>query len=315
MPLGNGKNRTTAMIKLSGAGLENRIKPVHYAPRAGYSLDLEVVPLSTLRRRTEGVDLRRPERIEFHLLIYVATGKCRHVVDFESFDCTAGSLLILRPGQVQRFDERFAWNGWLVLFRPEFLQPREVAIPVSELELFREVEALPTHLRTAGAEREAITESIERLAQDSKRSAVTPTVNALLRNQLHALLIRLYLIQTVEKGHKDVPAVALQRFRRYRLTVEREFRRWHLVGQYAKLLGCSEKSLSRATTEAAGVNAKSFLMSRIILEAKRLLAHTALPVSAIGDRLGFDEATNFVKCFRRHVGSTPGEFRAQQTIR
>jgi len=303
------------MPKVSGARRENPIKPVPYAPPSGYSLDLEVVSLSTLRHRTRGADLRGLERVEFYLLIYVASGKCRHTVDFESFDCTAGSLLILRPGQVQRFDARFAWNGYLVLFRPEFLQPREVGIPVSELELFREVEALPAHLRTTGVDRKAIIESIERLAQDSKRSGQIPTVNALLRNQLHALLIRLYLIRTGATGHEEAPAVTLQRFRRYRLTVEREFRRWHLVGQYAKVLGCTEKSLSRATIEATGLNAKSFLMSRIILEAKRLLAHTALPVSAIGDQLGFDEATNFVKCFRRQVGSTPGEFRAQQTVR
>lgn len=303
------------MTKLLDAGFENAIKPVHYAPRAGYDLDLEVVPLSSLRRRAQGLELSRLQRVEMHLLIYVATGKCRHMVDFESFDCTSGSLLILRPGQIQRFDARFAWNGWLVVFRPEFLQPRGVVTSVSELELFREVEALPTHLRTTGTDREAVTESIERLAQDSKRSAQVPTVNALLRNQLHALLIRLYLIRTGATGHDQVPAITLQRFRRYRLTVEREFRRWHLVGQYAKVLGCSEKSLSRATIEATGLNAKSFLMSRIILEAKRLLAHTALPVSAIGDQLGFDEATNFVKCFRRQVNSTPGEFRAQHTNR
>jgi AraC-like DNA-binding protein len=104
----------------------------------------------------------------------------------------------------------------------------------------------------------------------------------------------------------------LQRFRRFRVAVEREYPRWHSVAQYARHLGCSEKSLSRATLEAADVNAKAFLVNRIVLEAKRLLAHTTLPVAAIGDRLGFAEATNFVKFFRRETGAPPGAFRARQ---
>jgi AraC-like DNA-binding protein len=35
-------------------------------------------------------------------------------------------------------------------------------------------------------------------------------------------------------------------------------------------------------------------------------------VATIGDQLGFDEATNFVKFFRREAGLTPGAFRARQ---
>jgi AraC-like DNA-binding protein len=55
------------------------------------------------------------------------------------------------------------------------------------------------------------------------------------------------------------------------------------------------------------------LTQRIVLEAKRLLAHSLAPVAAIGETLGFDEATNFVKFFRRETGLTPGAFRARQS--
>jgi AraC-like DNA-binding protein len=49
------------------------------------------------------------------------------------------------------------------------------------------------------------------------------------------------------------------------------------------------------------------------VEAKRLLAHTALPTAVIADRIGFDEATNFIKFFRREVGCSPGEVRRKYT--
>nr|WP_296377757.1 MULTISPECIES: helix-turn-helix domain-containing protein [unclassified Pseudonocardia] len=48
------------------------------------------------------------------------------------------------------------------------------------------------------------------------------------------------------------------------------------------------------------------------MEAKRLLAHTDLPVAAVGRRLGFTEPTNFGKFFARLTGQTPGAFRDAQ---
>jgi AraC-like DNA-binding protein len=81
------------------------------------------------------------------------------------------------------------------------------------------------------------------------------------------------------------------------------------VARYASLLGCSEKSLSRATYAVAQMSAKTLLVDRLVLEAKRMLAHSSSPVGAIALDLGFDEATNFVKFFRRETGMTPGAFR------
>ena len=73
----------------------------------------------------------------------------------------------------------------------------------------------------------------------------------------------------------------------------------------------AEKTLTRICSAVAGVGAKAFIASRLALEAKRLLVHTEMPISAIAQRLGFDEATNFTKFFRSIEGCTPGDFRRQ----
>ena len=91
--------------------------------------------------------------------------------------------------------------------------------------------------------------------------------------------------------------------------MEKHFAKWHQVADYAQQLGCLEKSLTRAAMAAVGMSAKAFISSRINLEAKRLLVHTGLPVAVIAENLGFDEATNFIKFFKREVGFTPAEFR------
>jgi len=63
-----------------------------------------------------------------------------------------------------------------------------------------------------------------------------------------------------------------------------------------------------------GVGAKTFIASRLALEAKRLLVHTEMPISAIAHQLGFDEATNFTKFFRSIEGCTPGDFRRRSDV-
>ncbi len=92
---------------------------------------------------------------------------------------------------------------------------------------------------------------------------------------------------------------------------DREFRRWHQVGPYARHLGYSPKSLDRSCRAAAAMTAKRVIVERILHEAKRLLAHSQLPVASISHQLGFDEAPNFVKYLKRETGTTPNQLRAR----
>ncbi|MBI3898705.1 MAG: AraC family transcriptional regulator [Gammaproteobacteria bacterium] len=290
---------------------DGKIVIAPYRPAANYGLDLEIFPASVLQRKASVAYLRIAKRIEFHLLIFVTGGQCSIMVDFESIACKRGSLLMLQPGQVHRFDATATWNGWIVIFRPEFLEPKETTIPIGEWEIFQQLDELPMALVLNASEQQAVAESVTRMFQDAQLNASAGIRHALLRNQLHALLIRLHLVQGRRSKTAHIAPVLLQRFKQYRLAVERDFPQRHRVADYAKRLGCSEKSLGRAVLEAAGQSAKAYLSQRIALEAKRLLAHTGLPISVIADRLGFDEATNFIKFFRREAGCAPGDFRSQ----
>jgi AraC-like DNA-binding protein len=291
------------------------VRPVHYAPAAGHGLDVELYRATELRRRVLGVPSRGIERIDFLCLLYVSAGRYTHMVDFETIACTAGSLVTMQPGQVNRFGDMAGWSGWVLVCRSELLRASLASRPLDDLDLFRDSADLPVHLRVGGDARQAVTATFERMAQDAALRAPAHTVNALLRHQLQALLIRMHLMHASSARAERIEPALLQRFRRFRTAVEREHRQWHGVGPYARHLGCSEKSLSRACLAVTDMGAKAFLTQRIALEARRLLVHTLLPVATISDQLGFDEATNFVKFFRRETGLTPGVFRANQTGR
>lgn len=291
------------------------VTAVHYAAPADYALDVEVYPTAELRRRVGDADARGFERIDFHALLYVTAGRYAHVVDFETQVMAPGSLLFLQPGQVHRFGDLSGCDGWLLVFRSELLPSgSEVGADkaVDGLELKRLVEVQPTHLRLSAPARLAVTETFERMADDARRPA-SRALNALMRSQMQSLLIRLQLDAAPSTADERVQPAVLQRYQRFRAAVERNFSRWHGIAPYAARLGCSQRSLTRAAFLVTDRSAKAVLTERLVLEAKRLLAHTLLPVATISDQLGFAEATNFVKFFRRETGLTPGAFRAEQT--
>jgi AraC-like DNA-binding protein len=55
------------------------------------------------------------------------------------------------------------------------------------------------------------------------------------------------------------------------------------------VLTYSPRTLSRATHETAGRSAKQFIDDRVVLEVKRLLAHTDMTATECARRTGFDD--------------------------
>lgn len=99
-------------------------------------------------------------------------------------------------------------------------------------------------------------------------------------------------------------------FRLFQDGVEAHFREHHDAGYYARALGCSPRTLSRAVQRATGRTAKEYIVDRVVLEAERLLAHERLTAAGCAGTLGFPDTSNFSVFFRNATGMPPG---ARQT--
>lgn len=278
-----------------------------YTP-SGRKLDVEVFPFSDILRRSPPAKVRATHRYDFHLILLVTDGTPIQVVDFEPIRCAPGSMLVLRPGQVHSFGTHLNWKGWLVLFRAEFV-PTASDVP-SDLAPGRMLERMPDHMVLDRENFRATERAIVAMGEDARCDAPAGVVHTLLRYQLYTLILRLDLLNERQSAIAPQRGPSLKRFARFRELLEANFSGWHQVGPYADALGCTQKSLNRATRDVVGMNAKDCIARRIALEAKRLLAHTDRPIYLIAEGLGFDEATNFSKFFRKNVGQSPAEFRA-----
>lgn len=281
---------------------DRTIESVPFANRRHPDLDFEVMSLAELRSRVPMHHRHLYTRPVFHQLILTESGVTEHEVDFERYRCSAGTVLHQRPGQVQKFGRTTDAQGWIVLFLPEFL-PSE---PLLETRLGPSdtVAVTPTkkQLRSLMSTLHALVSTYE--VADGQACTTRALQHLLLALLLH--VTRAYDAQ----DRKLIGASGtLQTYRRFLQELEQHFSRNRDATYYASRLGCSIKTLERACKAVADASPKRLIENRVTLEAKRLLAHSSLAVSAIGVELGFSEATNFVKFFRRSVGITPSAFR------
>lgn len=267
---------------------------------------VEAMSLQALRERA-GPLLGLPERLDFHLLVLVESGRATHVVDFAEHALRPGSVLLVRPGQVHQWRMRPALHGQLVLISGEALAP-SVARASLDMKLLALDEWAAVSRPSAGLFAEAAADAA-RLRADIQRFAGNEVESAIIRHGLLALLLRLAREQGGAARPPPTHEAAIHRL--FVRELEAHFHERRSVLDYARRLGYSESTLSRACLATAGHTAKHALDLRIALEAKRLLAHSEATVAQVGHRLGFSEPTNFVKFFRRMAGTTPLEFRRQ----
>lgn len=130
----------------------------------------------------------------------------------------------------------------------------------------------------------------------------------------YALLTWLSIAHVKQAAMSPRHAGASLRFDRFRELVEQHFAEWSRLSDYAERLGCTEKSLTRASLSAVGMTAKTVISKRVNLEAKRLLAHTELPIGVVAGRLGFEDAAHFSKFFKREANCTPMQFRTRTAL-
>ncbi|MER6036687.1 AraC family transcriptional regulator [Streptomyces sp. NPDC001835] len=266
---------------------------------------MQVGPMGGDRTWHADAPLHRVHRIDFHVVMLFTDGPVRHMVDFAECRAEAGDLLWIRPGQVHRFAQGSEYRGTVLTMQPGFL-PRAT---VEATGLYRY--DLPPLLRPGPEQLSALRAALEQLRREYEDTETLPLSlhTAVLRHNLTAFLLRLAHLAASSAEAARRPADST--FTLFRDAVEKGFATQHSVSAYADALGYSRRTLVRAVRAATGETPKGFIDKRVVLEAKRLLAHTDLPIGRVGAAVGFPDAANFSKFFQLHTGFTPVAFRAE----
>ncbi|MFG2119914.1 helix-turn-helix domain-containing protein [Streptomyces sp. NPDC048710] len=266
---------------------------------------MQVGPMGTDHSWHVDAPLHRVHRIDFHVVMLFTGGPVRHMIDFAEYEASAGDLLWIRPGQVHRFSRTSEYRGTVLTMQPGFL-PRAT---VEATGLYRY--DLPPLLHPDPARLAALQAALDQLRREYEDTATLPLSlhTAVLRHTLTAFLLRLaHLAASSAESSREQADTT---FTLFRDAVEQGFATNHSVSAYADALGYSRRTLVRAVRAATGETPKGFIDKRVVLEAKRLLAHTDMPIGRVGAAVGFPDAANFSKFFHLHTGVPPAAFRAE----
>lgn len=99
---------------------------------------------------------------------------------------------------------------------------------------------------------------------------------------------------------------------RFHGMVDLHFRDGWAIGDYARALGSTAVTLTRATRAAFGKAPGEVVLDRVLLEAMRSLTYSTAPVSQIADDLGFADSAYFARFFKSRSGMTASAFRRER---
>lgn len=275
-------------------------------------LGIELMSLAELRGKVPIKRLCQPERVDFFMLLFVENGVGVHTVDFVDTALFPGQLLFVRPGQVQQWHAEDNFEAQLILVDPGAL-PNGNSLNYSHELLLLGLDEWSTGIHLDAENQPIIQAGFHQLKRDFEQFNGSALDVALIRHQLMSLLTRYARLQKQQQeAGLPTPANRLTH-RLFVQLLESAFTKERSLQYYAQRLGYSESTISRACMAAEGRSAKEVISRRVSLEAKRLLAHSLASTAEIAYQLGFSEATNFVKFFRRNAGVTPTGFRRKMS--
>lgn len=247
-----------------------------------------------------------PHRHDFYHLVWVAGGSGRHIIDSSDYEVRPNTLFFMSPGQIHDFAASPDTTGFTISFSREFfalqLQGENVLEEIPYFGLDGGNHAL--HLREDHArDIRALLQEIAGEYFDGRERNI-----GVIRSYLYVLLVKASRL-TAGNTATECTRGAAQLAARFNQLLESRFAPSRDVAEYARMLRVTERGLNEATRRALGSTAAQLIRARLILEAKRLLAHSAAHIASVADSLSFEDPAYFSRWFRKHTGSSPAEFR------
>lgn len=248
-----------------------------------------------------------PHKVDFYILLFITSGKGYHTVDFTEYELNKGTIITIRKDQIHQLFRSSDATGYMLLFTDEFLVSYfEESASRKALLLFNEL--------LGGAKIQLDDESygvmldiIHRMVEEYDRIMDDHSLS-IIRSELHILISKLYRIKS-NLSDNSIGKKYLSQFIAFQNLVEEHAFTTKRVGDYAKMMTVSSKTLNTYSRSIIDKSAKEFIDEICIKQIKRLLINTSLSIKEIAYDTGHEETTNFYKYFKHHVGMTPESYR------
>jgi AraC family transcriptional activator of pobA len=280
-----------------------------YTFKSGLPQEFEIVDIGQLYHDFTDV-LTTTHRAAFYHILWFKTGNSTHLVDFKPIDIQTNTILFVNKDTVQCFDKTSKIEGKSILFTDAFFCKN-----VSDVKFLNNTILFNDLFEVSKIQlQDNLLINLFELMESELKHNKDRVQADILKNYLHNFLLLAERERRKQNFTEIKSSADLDYLMLFKNLLENHYRQYKQVTHYTSELNITEKRLNQATTKILDKSPKQIIDERVVLEAKRLLAHTTDSVKEIGFELGFDEPTNFIKFFKKHSQTTPVRFREQFTL-
>lgn len=233
--------------------------------------------------------------LAFHV---AGTSRCEQRGEFA---LETGDVLLIPAGEPHRIVEARASEVWGVGFCVPCFATDDAADLLAPFDRVRDGAAPVARLP---AERQAFVES---LLVELRRSSGRPGEHAVQRSLLTLVLAEVSRAMEHQPLAPTTSGGLVSEALRF---IERRCLEPLTLDDVARAVSRSPAHVTTALRRATGKSAVAWIIAHRMAEARRRLLHTDEHVDVIAERVGYADATHFIRLFRREHGATPAAWRA-----
>ena len=244
-------------------------------------------------------------RDDYYIFFFLEEADCclKMLIDFEEHEMRPGNVQYILPGQVHVPVGNVMGNGWALIVDGMLIK--------SEYKEVFEKAAFNRHNITPSPDEAA---DMRHCLTMLKRRMNRAEKDSIKRHVVHDL-VSSYLGILADICRKRISGSASQRL----LAITAQFRSLlsencvteKSPSRYAEMMHLSPVYLNEVIKKSTGLTVSETIRAEVVLQAKRLLYHTDMPVKEIALKLGYDDWAYFTRLFTKTAGITPTCFRGQ----
>ena len=274
-----------------------------------------LVSVIDLNKATSSVDL-----IRFNYGIYALYLKLEKACDIkygrQTYDYQEGTIVCFAPGQTAETNpttDKVQVNAHGILFHPDLLRGTSLGKSIKKYTFFSYEVNEALHL--SEEERSIVMDCLKIIRMELEHD-VDKHSKTLLVNHIELLLnycMRFYERQFITRGktNRDVLTRFENLLDEYFESTLAEQDGLPTVKYFADKLCLSSNYFGDMFKKETGKSPQEYIQEKVIELAKERISGTADTVSQIAYSLGFQYPQHFCRLFKKRVGYTPSEYRAQ----
>lgn len=274
-----------------------------------------LVSVIDLNKATSSVDL-----IRFNYGIYALYLKLEKACDIkygrQTYDYQEGTIVCFAPGQTAETNpttDKVQVNAHGILFHPDLLRGTSLGKNIKKYTFFSYEVNEALHL--SEEERSIVMDCLKIIRMELEHG-VDKHSKTLLVNHIELLLnycMRFYERQFITRGktNRDVLTRFENLLDEYFESTLAEQDGLPTVKYFADKLCLSSNYFGDMFKKETGKSPQEYIQEKVVELAKERISGTADTVSQIAYSLGFQYPQHFCRLFKKRVGYTPSEYRAQ----